>query len=103
MSHANVTNLDPKRIKEFENRKRKKKIFEFAMTLSESEIQLAKKILSMESDIELIKFSVALSEREIQFVQKLLSIVCRRPAKREDPCEVIQFAKLVERKKSGLS
>lgn len=47
MTHTNVTNLDPQRIKESDDRKWERKLFDFAMTLSENEIQLVEEFLSI--------------------------------------------------------
>lgn len=89
MPHANVAILDPQRIKESDNCRRKKRIYDFVMTLSESEIQLTRNILSIKSEIAFIQFAKTLSETESQFINKLLSIYCRHSIRKTEPCEVI--------------
>lgn len=65
-SKPGVIQLDPKRIKESEDRRWGKELRDFMSALSETEFELAK---------------------------KLVYIICRRPDRSAKPCEVIQFEK----------
>ena len=94
MIHTNVTNLDPQRIKESDDRKWERKLFDFAMTLSENEIQLVEEFLSIDrkkDSINLIKFVATHSDSEKQLIKELLGIVLRIPDESTVPCEVVQF------------
>jgi len=72
-TRRNVINLDPKRIKESYDRKWRR---------------------------ELDEFLTPLSDREIEIVKETLSFALRRPSKRKQSCEVIQFAKGFNHKNS---
>lgn len=75
MPHAKVALFVPRRVNESEKCKKEKRIYEFTMTLPESEIQITRKILSIKSEIAFIQFAMTRSETESQFVHKLLSVI----------------------------
>lgn len=61
-----VVHLDPERIKESQENRWEKELYDFMSALSKTEFELAK---------------------------KLVHIICRRPDISAEPCEVIQFVK----------
>lgn len=63
-----IINLDPKRIKISDERRWKEELYNFLKSLSETEFELA---------------------------QKIVNVMNSRPAKRTEPCEVIQLVKEV--------
>jgi len=70
---SNVAHLDPKRIKESNDRKWHR---------------------------ELNEFLTPLSDKEIEIVKRVLDFALRRPSRKKESCEVIQFAKGFNHKNS---